>query len=179
MTPRAATSWGMSHICCRPTSLIGSPLACWIVHSAWAVYTGACWRKRARALNGCAITSGTAATTARRLPPAAHPKSWSTARDGASPRVTCWRRSLRANNIPAGLCYQRLRRDASPGFSLHGLSAAFLPKYGWYRLDPRGNKPGIDAQFAPPHEQLAWSADASAGEEDLPGVWAAADADRG
>jgi hypothetical protein len=31
-----------------------------------------------------------------------------------------------------------------------------LPEFGWYRIDPRGNRTGIDAQFAPPREQLAY-----------------------
>jgi transglutaminase-like putative cysteine protease len=64
---------------------------------------------------------------------------------------------LRANGIPAGFCYQRLSIDGvgSP-FCLHGLNAALLPNHGWYRIDPRGNKPGVDAQFMPPHERLAF-----------------------
>jgi transglutaminase-like putative cysteine protease len=64
---------------------------------------------------------------------------------------------LRANGIPAGFCYQRLSvAGAGPPFCLHGLSAALLPVHGWYRMDPRGNKSGINAQFTPPHEQLAF-----------------------
>ena len=47
--------------------------------------------------------------------------------------------------------------------------AAHLGKTGWYRIDPRGNKPGIDAQFTPPVEQLAF--ELSAGEEDICGYW--------
>ena len=64
---------------------------------------------------------------------------------------------LRANKIPAGLCYQRLTiRDDQPPFCLHGLNAVYLKQYGWYRIDPRGNKEGVDAQFIPPLEQLAF-----------------------
>jgi len=64
---------------------------------------------------------------------------------------------LRANNIPAGFCYQRLSiDDTGPPYSLHGLNAAHLPGFGWYRIDARGNKPGVDAQFKPPVEQLAF-----------------------
>jgi transglutaminase-like putative cysteine protease len=64
---------------------------------------------------------------------------------------------LRANGIPAGLCYQRLSRDdnGSP-FCLHGLNAVFLPGVGWYRIDARGNRDGVNAQFLPPVEQLAF-----------------------
>ena len=39
---------------------------------------------------------------------------------------------------------------------MHGLNAIYLPEIGWYRLDARGNKPGVDAQFTPPQEQLAY-----------------------
>ena len=64
---------------------------------------------------------------------------------------------LRANGIPAGFCYQRLSlRGDGPPYSLHGLNAIHLPKYGWYRADSRGNKPGVNAQFTPPTERLAF-----------------------
>jgi transglutaminase-like putative cysteine protease len=64
---------------------------------------------------------------------------------------------LRANNIPAGFCYQRLSiHDNGAPYSLHGLNAVHLPQYGWYRIDARGNKPGVNAQFNPPTEQLAF-----------------------
>ena len=65
---------------------------------------------------------------------------------------------LRANGIPVGFCYQRLSvGDAGPPYSLHGFNAIDLPDHGWYRVDPRGNRPGIDAQFTPPVEQLAFA----------------------
>ncbi|MGO9590400.1 MAG: transglutaminase-like domain-containing protein [Candidatus Acidiferrales bacterium] len=64
---------------------------------------------------------------------------------------------LRANGIPAGFCYQRLSIDEKGApYSLHGLNAVHLPDFGWYRIDPRGNKPGVDAQFSPPVEKLAF-----------------------
>ena len=64
---------------------------------------------------------------------------------------------LRANSIPTGFCYQRLSvfDDGAP-YSLHGFNAIYLPQYGWYRVDARGNKPGVNAQFNPPQEQLAY-----------------------
>jgi transglutaminase-like putative cysteine protease len=64
---------------------------------------------------------------------------------------------LRANDIPAGLCYQRLEAYEPGTYSLHGLNAVYLPETGWYRIDARGNKPGVDAQFIPPVEQLAFN----------------------
>ena len=64
---------------------------------------------------------------------------------------------LRANGIPAGFCYQRLSiDDKGAPYSLHGLNAVHLPEFGWYRIDARGNKPGVNAQFKPPVEQLAF-----------------------
>lgn len=64
---------------------------------------------------------------------------------------------LRARGIPAGFCYQRLSiDDKGPPFSLHGLNAVYLPKIGWYRVDSRGSKTGVDAQFTPPIERLAF-----------------------
>ncbi len=65
---------------------------------------------------------------------------------------------LRANQIPAGFCYQRLSiDDQGAPYSLHGFNAIYLPKIGWYRVDARGNKEGVDAQFSPPQEQLAFT----------------------
>jgi transglutaminase-like putative cysteine protease len=74
---------------------------------------------------------------------------------------------LRANGLAAGFCYQRLSRDDNgPPFCLHGLNGVWLPDTGWYRIDARGNRPGVNAQFTPPVEQLAYSA-TIAGEADL------------
>jgi transglutaminase-like putative cysteine protease len=79
---------------------------------------------------------------------------------------------LRANRIPAGFCYQRLRLDgADSPFCLHGLNAVHLPQYGWYRIDPRGNKSSVDAQFVPPVEQLAFGLD-NPGELTFPTIYA-------
>lgn len=78
---------------------------------------------------------------------------------------------LRANGIPAGLCYQRLSAgDSGPPYCLHGLNAVWLEEYGWYRIDARGNKPGVDAQFCPPVERLAFQFHAP-DEVDLPEIW--------
>lgn len=65
---------------------------------------------------------------------------------------------LRANDIPTGFCYQRLSiDDQGAPYSLHGFNAVYLPQIGWYRIDSRGNKAGVNAQFTPPQEQLAYS----------------------
>ena len=78
---------------------------------------------------------------------------------------------LRANKIPTGLCYQRLTiSDDQPPLCLHGLNAVYLKNHGWYRLDPRGNKEGVNAEFNPPIEQLAFPI-ISKGEADLPEIW--------
>ncbi|HEY3330122.1 MAG TPA: transglutaminase family protein [Capsulimonadaceae bacterium] len=79
---------------------------------------------------------------------------------------------LRANGIPAGLCYQRLLLDDDRDvFTLHGLNAVHLREYDWYRVDPRGNKAGVDAQFCPPVERLAWLGD-QPGEVNFPEILA-------
>ena len=78
---------------------------------------------------------------------------------------------LRANMIPAGFCYQRLSLQGNGApYCLHGLNAVFLSEYGWYRVDPRGNKEGINAQFTPPVEQLAFSTNDKL-EANLPEIW--------
>ena len=65
---------------------------------------------------------------------------------------------LRANCIPAGFTYQRLScSEYEEGvYCLHGLNWIYLKEFGWYRVDARGNKKGVDAQFAPPIEKLAF-----------------------
>ncbi len=76
---------------------------------------------------------------------------------------------LRANGIPAALCYQRLSvGDGEAPYCLHGLNALYLKDYGWYRVDARGNKAGVDAQFCPPEEKLAFHL-ADENEFDVPG----------
>ena len=73
---------------------------------------------------------------------------------------------LRGNGIPAGFCYQVLRRgDPYTGLVLHGLNGLYL--FGtdkWIRVDPRGNTGGIDAQFGVDVERLAFPMDPTHGE---------------
>ncbi|MGZ4970346.1 MAG: transglutaminase-like domain-containing protein, partial [Methylobacter sp.] len=79
---------------------------------------------------------------------------------------------LRANAVPAGLCYQRLTVESNgPPYCLHGLNAVYLEQYGWYRIDARGNKPGVVAEFCPPTENLAFSI-VDGLERDFPEIWA-------
>jgi hypothetical protein len=40
---------------------------------------------------------------------------------------------------------------------LHGLNAVYLMDYGWYRVDPRGIRTDISAQFEPPRERLPFT----------------------
>lgn len=79
---------------------------------------------------------------------------------------------LRGMDIPAGFCYQRVLRKGTveSGYALHGLNAIYLPETGWFRVDPRGNKPGIDSQFTTDKEQLAYPIRTELGEVDYPNV---------
>lgn len=80
---------------------------------------------------------------------------------------------LRAQGIPAGFCYQRLSlNDNGPPYCLHGLNAVYLQEHGWYRIDARGNKEGVNAQFSPPREYLAFMPVDNL-EKDLPEIWSA------
>lgn len=79
---------------------------------------------------------------------------------------------LRANGIPSGLCYQRLTVETvGPPYCLHGLNAVHLKQYGWYRIDARGNKLGVLAEFCPPMERLVFPIIDSE-ERNLPEIWA-------
>jgi len=52
---------------------------------------------------------------------------------------------------------------------IYGLNAVYLKNHGWYRIDPRGNKEGVDAQFTPPFEKLAFPL--QEGEVDIEGYF--------
>ena len=78
---------------------------------------------------------------------------------------------LRAQGIPTGLCYQRLPvNDEGAPYCLHGLNAVYLEGFGWYRIDARGNKPGVQAAFTPPIEALAFAIREPMA-RDLPEIW--------
>ena len=76
---------------------------------------------------------------------------------------------LRYKSIPAGLCYQKLILDdeTAPVLVYHGLNGVYVKDYEkWIRLDARGNKQGINAQFSLEKEQLAFPVRPEKGEED-------------
>ncbi|MEW1645330.1 transglutaminase domain-containing protein [Streptomyces sp. NPDC091219] len=103
--------------------------------------------------------------------------------DSGDPRVT-WRASdvleqgtgicyakahalaalLRAEDIPTAFCYQKF--DV-----VHGLVAVRF-NGAWHRQDPRGNKPGVDAQFSLDRERLAFVPDPEFNEMDYPVLYA-------
>lgn len=76
---------------------------------------------------------------------------------------------LRARGIPAGLCYQRLTEDGRR-YQVHGLMAVHL-RGRWHRQDPRGNRPGIEAEFSLGAERLAWPVRPNLGEIDYPQLY--------
>ncbi|WP_370410171.1 transglutaminase family protein [Streptomyces fradiae] len=79
---------------------------------------------------------------------------------------------LRARGVPTAFCYQRLTEDGVDPM-VHGLVAVLLPgRSRWSRLDPRGNKPGVDARFSLDEERLAWPVRAEFSEVDYPVLYA-------
>ena len=83
---------------------------------------------------------------------------------------------LRANGIATGFCYQLLglADKNDPQRALHGFNAVWLTdRLQWRRVDARGNKPGVDAQFLPHGpEQLAFTVHPQYGEVDYPQIFA-------
>ncbi|MGW5867814.1 transglutaminase-like domain-containing protein [Streptomyces sp. NPDC055239] len=79
---------------------------------------------------------------------------------------------LRAEDIPAAFCYQRLTHDAGTGHVLHGLVAVRF-RGAWHRQDCRGNKPGVDARFSLDGERLAYVTESESSEVDYPVLYAA------
>jgi len=76
---------------------------------------------------------------------------------------------LRGRGIPAGLCYQRLTLGDTPesGHCVHALNAVWIAsRQRWVRLDARGNRPGVDAQFSLDAERLAFAVRPEYGEVD-------------
>lgn len=53
--------------------------------------------------------------------------------------------------IPTGFCYQKfiLDDEAASRLIYHGLNGVYIQDYKkWIRLDARGNKTGVNAQFS-------------------------------
>jgi transglutaminase-like putative cysteine protease len=67
---------------------------------------------------------------------------------------------LRANGIPSGISYQSLTRaddDNSEGYIIHALNTVFIKELNmWIRLDARGNKENVHAEFSLDEERLAF-----------------------
>ena len=78
----------------------------------------------------------------------------------------CWTKScllaslLRANGIPSGISYQSLTRaddDNCEGYIIHALNTVFIKELNmWIRLDARGNKENVHAEFSLDEERLAF-----------------------
>lgn len=76
---------------------------------------------------------------------------------------------LRCKGIPAGFCYQKLilDDDTAPVLIYHGLNGVYMKELEkWVRLDARGNKEGVNAQFSIDTEQLAFPIRPEKGEAD-------------
>lgn len=76
---------------------------------------------------------------------------------------------LRYKSIPTGFCYQKLILDdeTAPVLIYHGLNGVYIKEHKkWIRLDARGNKEGVNAQFSINNEQLAFPVRTEKGEED-------------
>ena len=76
---------------------------------------------------------------------------------------------LRAKSVPAGFCYQKLILDdeTAPVLIYHGLNGVYIKdRKKWIRLDARGNKAGVNAQFSLETERLAFAVRPELGEED-------------
>ena len=76
---------------------------------------------------------------------------------------------LRAKSVLAGFCYQKLILDdeTAPVLICHGLNGVYIKaRKKWIRLDARGNKAGVNAQFSLETERLAFAVRPELGEED-------------
>jgi len=80
---------------------------------------------------------------------------------------------LRGYGIPTAICYQRLTLldDDSKGHAVHALNAVHLDGT-WHRIDARGNKPGVNAEFDLERERLAFPIRSEYDEIDYPQLYA-------
>lgn len=82
---------------------------------------------------------------------------------------------LRCLGIPTGFCYQKLvlDDDSKPWLIIHALNAVYLKSLKkWIRLDARGNKEGVNAQFSTNSEMLAFPVRSELSEETSPIIFA-------
>ena len=80
---------------------------------------------------------------------------------------------LRSQGIPVGFCFQRITLfdDDSKGYCVHCFNAVWLDER-WIKLDARGNKSNIDAQFSMGEPKLAFPCRAEYEEFFWSGVYA-------
>lgn len=87
----------------------------------------------------------------------------------------CWTKSnllaalLRAQKIPSGISYQHLTLGDTPdsGYCIHALNTVYLAgEDRWIRLDARGNKATVHAEFDLENEKLAFTIREECGEMD-------------
>jgi len=81
---------------------------------------------------------------------------------------------LRSLGIPTGFCYQKLILDdeIKPWIILHGLNAIYIKSLRkWIRVDARGNKDGVSAEFSLNVEKLAFPVRKEFGEKDEPVIY--------
>jgi len=80
---------------------------------------------------------------------------------------------LRSQGIPTGFCFQRttLDDDDSLGYCVHCYNAVFLESK-WVKLDARGNKEGVNAQFSLEEPSLAFYPRPEYDEYFYPGIYA-------
>ena len=80
---------------------------------------------------------------------------------------------LRSQGIPVGFCFQHLTLvdDDSMGYVVHCYNAIFLGGR-WIKVDARGNKPGVNAQFSLDEPVLAFLCRPEYDEYFWPGIYA-------
>ncbi|GAA4880790.1 transglutaminase family protein [Paenibacillus vulneris] len=82
---------------------------------------------------------------------------------------------LRSQGIPTGFCYQKLTLGDTPdtGYCIHALNAVYLDSLQrWIRIDARGNKEGVQAEFSTTEEKLAFPIRTHYEEIDYPVIYA-------
>lgn len=93
----------------------------------------------------------------------------------------CWAKAnllaalLRGAGIPCGICYQKLTLGDTPdtGYCIHALNAVYIKSLDkWIRLDARGNKQTVQAEFSLQEECLAFPVRPEMGEVDYGIVYA-------